>query len=199
VARNAPAESDSAGTATPAVERWRAPLLETLLAEPDPSPTAWLDLGPVHPGVIDALAERRARIVVADFDPTAPAADATWRAGSPVARALRARPVEHVLCWDLLNYLEPDGLGRLAQRLVSLAAPSCRIHALIAYSRAEMPAAPMHFRHLAEGLLESRAIHARIAAPRYSPKALAKAMPGLRVERTLLLNNGLQEFIFQID
>jgi len=198
VAQTAPVESESAGSTNPAPVRWRAPLLDALLVEPVAAPTSWLDLGPVHPGVVDALAPRRARIVVADFHPTAPAAGAAWRAGSAVVRALRARPVERVLCWDLLNYLEPEGLGRLAQRLISYAASSCCVHALIAYSRADMPAAPSHLRRLPDGQLESREVGARISAPRYSPKALEKAMPGLRVERTLLLNNGMQEFVFQI-
>lgn len=194
--RPLPAEADSAGLSNPAPERWRAPLLESLLAEPGTAPAAWLDLGAVHPGIVDALAAARARIVVANLDPLAPAVDSAWRAGSTLVRALRARPVERVLCWDLLNYLTPEDLGKLARRLLSFAAPACRVHALIAYSRSEMPAAPLQIRRLADGQLESRAVEAQIAAPRFSPKALEKAMPGLQVDRTLLLNNGMQEFIF---
>ena len=38
----------------------------------------------------------------------------------------------------------------------------------------------------------------RTEAPRYSPKGLEKAMPTLRVERTMLLNNGMQEFVFEL-
>ncbi len=88
---------------------------------------------------------------------------------------------------------------QLAERLAAHAAPHCRMHALVHYAAPGMPAQPGTWRFDRDGALHSSMIAAeQVPAPRHSPKALEKMLPQFRVERTVLLNNGMQEFMFAL-
>ena len=101
-----------------------------------------------------------------------------------------------MLCWDWPNYLSTDALARFGATLARVAHRTSELHALIHYRNDRMPDAPQRFKLTVDGRLEGGATaSAQRPAPRYSPKALEKAMSDWRVDRTLLLNNGMQEFI----
>ncbi|MCA1778864.1 MAG: hypothetical protein LC637_05650 [Xanthomonadaceae bacterium] len=179
----------------------RAPLLGELL-EPSGSRSrrVWLDLGSVTQGLIERLQNTRSRLVIA-------ALDAAAREREPdcfdfkkrFAAGLLNEPVDTVLCWDLLNYMNANQLQCLSATVARLAGPGARIHALIYYSNPMMPDLPGRFFPGSGAELEMiEGARSKIQALRYSPKALQKAMPKLEVERTLLLNNGMQEFIFEL-
>lgn len=109
------------------------------------------------------------------------------------------RPLDRVLAWNLFDYLDQAQLKQLSGQIVRHAAPGCRFHALIHYASPEMPQEPPQWRFLATGGFEfGLASGATRAGQRYSLKALEKAMPDLRVERTVLLNNGMQELVLAI-
>jgi hypothetical protein len=177
----------------------RLPLLCRLFDERDPSARAcWADFGPIQPGVLDRLTGTRARLVVLDL-PASRAAGKRWtRPTLPVPGPAAPEPVDTVLCWDLLNFATGAELGELGETLAGLGRPGSRVHALIQYSSKTMPSRPCALsieRDLSMRLLPTPDA---LEAPRYSPKALEKAMPAMRVESTLLLNNGMQEFLFRI-
>ncbi|MGK7294325.1 MAG: hypothetical protein ACNS61_00690 [Candidatus Wenzhouxiangella sp. M2_3B_020] len=182
-------------------ERVRVPLLERLLSESGSGgSTTWCDFGPVQGGLIRALSGRGDRMVVADLPAARAAGSKQWHRFERIAGAGHfTRPVDRFLCWNLLDYMSPDQLRELAGGMAAHGAPGCRVHALICYSSREMAAVPGPW-PVGEDLTLAAppAGGERTDAPRYSPKALEKAMPALRVERTMLLNNGMQEFVFEL-
>lgn len=183
-------------------EGTRAPLLAELLAPPaDRRRRVIADLCALQPGVIDAVAGTRTRLVVLDLPERRARASTRWhRLDTGLAADHWREPLDAVLCWDLLNYLEADELAELAGAISARSAPHCRIHALIQYSAVDMPTEPGRMQLDADRSLLPAPGDAseapRRSAPRYSPKALEKAMPALRVDRTMLLGNGMQEFVF---
>ncbi len=180
----------------------RAPLLAALLDRGGSSRRRVIaDLGTLQPGMLDALSQSRTRLVVADLPGRRAENEDDWdRLDAALPRRHWREPLAAVLCWDLLNYLDAGRLAALAEALRERAAPDCRVHALIHYSALEMPGAPGQIR-IDPNLdlrIPSLADTRPIATPRYTPKALEKAMPALVVERTMLLGNGMQEFTFRV-
>ena len=179
----------------------RAPLLGELLeSSGDGSRHVWLDLGSVSQGLIERLQNTRSRLVIAALDAAARERNADcFDFRKRLTAGLLNEPVDTVLCWDLFNYMNADQLRRLSAKVARLAGPGARIHALIYYSNPMMPDFPGRFFPGSGAELEMiEGGSSRIQAPLYTPKALQKAMPELEVERTLLLNNGMQEFIFEL-
>lgn len=185
-------------------ERVKVPLLAELLAremgsrEMAHSRRVWVDLGGVQSGLVERLAGGRNRLIVADLGSAREDADAQWHLpGDQLEPAFRAEPIDCYLCWDLLNYMGPEQLGDISRHLAHRARPGCSMHALIQYSGTSMSPTPGRYRLNPDGQLSVVPVDVpSIKTPRYSPKALEKAMPELRVERTMLLNNGMQEFLF---
>ncbi len=106
-----------------------------------------------------------------------------------------------VLCWGLLNYLDSPIMGQLSERLVPYLKPQARVHALIEYSSPTMPATPPRYNlSFLEGkaYLDIEATQASIQSPRYTPKKLEGMLTGLKTENTILLSNGMQEYIFSL-
>lgn len=179
-------------------QRIRLPLLNQWLEDlpENGRRIVWLDMGQVQATLIECLQGRSGRLLVAD---SAYGAD-TGSGGQFSPRELLPRncwteSVDRVCLWDLIDYLEPESLNALSAELAVHAAAQCRVHALIQYSTASMPERPRRIRLLPDGLLEidTRPAASR-PAPRYSPKRLERLMPEFAVERTMLLNNGMQEF-----
>jgi hypothetical protein len=173
--------------------RIRLPLLARLFDERDASArSCWADLGPVQPGLVAGLAGTRSKLFVLDL-PGLRADGRSWsRPPAP------DEPISLALCWDLLNYMDAGELGALSAAVAATGCPGCRMHALIQYSSKTMPGRPCAFSIDERLNFTPRDGGDAVEAPRYSPKALEKAMPLLRVESTMLLNNGMQEFVFAI-
>ena len=177
------------------------PLLEELLTEPRAeTQRIWLDLGPAQNGLLIRLQARRGCVVVADLPRALAAGRPRWHLPESVLPEQHwRRALNRILVWNLFDYLDPIQLGELARQLAPRAAPGCRIHALIHYALPDMPDAPPIWRTDLDGNFESVASDDPVrSAPRHSPKALEKAMPEFRVERTVLLNNGMQEFVLSV-
>lgn len=163
-----------------------------------------LDLGSVRPETVALLTPFRCRLEIADLADGLEALDQ-----EPDRELLRERaqallpparqePIDIVLCWDLLNYLQRPALSALIECIAARMRPGAYAHALIVYTGTTMPARPSHFAPLADGrLIERVTTEARRNAPRYSPEDLGKCMRGLRAESAMLLRNGMQEFLFR--
>jgi len=107
--------------------------------------------------------------------------------------------VDVVLCWDLLNYLQPAALPALSSRLAARGLPGTLVHALVAYRDPLMPALPGGFCPAdGEHLVRRNAAPDERPAPRYSPEELGKAFREFSIERAILLGNGMQEFLFRL-
>lgn len=186
----------------------RAPLFRSLVERmEDGGRWVILDLGPARPESIDLFSRFRCRLEIADLaddlDALAPPEDA----GEELLRermedALPPRnpePVDVVLCWDLLNYLQPAALPALSSRLAARGLPGTLVHALVAYRDPLMPALPGGFCPADGGhLVRRNAAPDERPAPRYSPEELGKAFREFSIERAILLGNGMQEFLFRL-
>ena len=79
------------------------------------------------------------------------------------------------------------------------ARPGALVHSLIVYSSSRMPVSPSYYypdEH--DCLINMPVTGEEREAPRYTPDDLSRCMPGYRVERGMLLNNGMQEFLFRL-
>lgn len=185
-------------TSSGADARVSVPLLAELLTAEDRRRRVWADLGGAQGGLTHNLSGKPSHLLVADLPRALLDGQAQWYLPDSILPGKFWRePVDRFLCWDLLNYMNGNELGALSTCLARHGANECRVHALIQYSGKQMSECPARF--TLDGdlrLIVDEVGPSRRQAPRYSPKALEKAMPDLRVERTLLLNNGMQEFLF---
>ncbi|HSH26275.1 MAG TPA: hypothetical protein VK972_00665 [Wenzhouxiangella sp.] len=168
-----------------------------------------LDLGRARSGTVELFSRYRCRLDVADLpshlaelpdvegEEEGPAAVERWLDG--LLPPARGEAVDLVLCWNLLNYLSPGVIEALGRRLAERASGQARLHALIEYQARHMPAVPASFAPAGLELLADPAAadHATIPAPRYSPNELEKRLPGFTSEKTMLLGNGMQEYLYR--
>lgn len=183
----------------------KAPLFRSLIEGFDPERRyVVLDLGAARTQTIALLGRFRCRLDIAGLD------DALTRLADEsdpddlAARveALlpppRSEATDVVLCWDLLNYLPPPAMTALMSRIAARARSGALVHALIVYSETHMPDAPRCIVPRDGGrVLEMPTQPAERRAPRYSPDDLCRSMSAWRIERAMLLRNGMQEFLFR--
>lgn len=125
--------------------------------------------------------------------------------GRAIVESLRAdlaafgrEPFDLVLLWDLLNYFSEADLPPLADLLAGHLRPSARIHLLIASSQRVVPAVPGRFEILSEGGVASEQDEAATkAAPRFTPWHLERGLRGFVIDRSVLLQTGVQEFVLR--
>jgi len=104
-----------------------------------------------------------------------------------------------VLAWDLLNYLTPAALGTLVARLRGFSKHGTLLFALM-YNSKQIPRTPVIFKVLAEDRLHY-GLNGSVLRPQspYSMSNLKKKMAGFVVERTYLLQNNIQEYVFKFE
>lgn len=204
---------DSSGAATAPSERLRptefsAPLFGELMAQMREG-GRWviLDLGQVQPTTVDLFSQIRCRLDIADLPADleeVKAEDEPLALKKQFARILSDRSgstkdADVILCWDILNYLGRPALTALMRRIATRARPGALLHALISYSKPQMPARPGilhpskddHLVYLPTTAEECK-------ATRYTPKDLERHMQGFRADQRRLLNNGMQEYLFRL-
>jgi hypothetical protein len=184
---------------------FNAPLFHRLLEQMnDDARRVVLDLGPARPETVATFGRFRCRLDIASLaegiDALNGIKDATELAAAMIAvlPPRRAEPTHVVLCWDLLNYLERPVLAALMAELAGRLVEGSLVHALIAYSTPRIAAKPGRIVP-ADGqqLSFSRLTAEDRPAQRYTPDELSRCMPGYRVDRVMLLRNGMQEFLFR--
>lgn len=184
----------------------QAPLFEQLIRGLDEEQRHVIfDCGAARGGTIDLLSSLRCRLEVLDLAEVLPRLDGLeepeLRRELMAARLaqLDQEPGKLVLCWNLLDYLQPDDIAVLAKLLALRLSAGARLHALFEYSSPTMPALPGHWVPDASARLHAdQPTVDEIPAPRYSPKTLERLMPQFRSERSVLLGNGLREHLFQL-
>lgn len=162
-----------------------------------------LDLGPPLAGNIEFLAGLSCRVRIADLHRSLCAETVESRApeaiGSTLARLLPLSPDERfdaVLAWDVFDYMRPDQVSWLMARLT----PACREEALVlvlASTRRQIPSAPLRHRILdRESMASEGPLEPTRPGPCHGQPDLKRMMPGFSVRHSVLLRNGIQEFLF---
>ena len=101
-----------------------------------------------------------------------------------------------VLCWDGLNYLEPAVL-RFLSRFLSLYSDSQTLLHAYFYTRREIPEHGGDFSVVGHDTVCVRYPGAdRITGHCYAQTELAKLMEEYKVHKSMLLKNGIQEYLF---
>lgn len=162
-----------------------------------------LDLGPALRQTILTFSGLRCRLDIVDLadDIERLNAEAEDDDRRVLAESLigDGQPADIVLCWDLLNYLDRPALKTLMKAVAGRAVRGAKVHALLAYSSPEMPAAPCHYLPTEDHHLSVVPVTTeRRPSPRYSPEDLARSMPAYRMDRAMLLRNGMQEYLFRL-
>lgn len=195
-------------------EQINAPVLKGLWAGLDErNKYHILELGAASAGNIDFFGTRRCRIRVLDAlrELADLGRDGAWRdleedaQGAALEQALAERlpaddaeKADLALFWDVLNYLDRPVLKALAQHLSSdLLEPGARLHAFVAPMDA-IALYPAHYDILEAGRLRvRREARGTRPGPRYHQPELERLMPQFVVERSVLLGNGIQEYLFR--
>jgi hypothetical protein len=170
---------------------------------PPESRHAVLDLGPPLAGNIKFLSALSCRVRVADLLRSLGAEPVESRRpeamGALLERLLPLAPEERfdaLLAWEVFDYMRPDQVSSLMARLT----PACRPEALVLVlvsTRRQIPARPPLYRIVdRENLACDGPLHPVRACPRYTQPDLAHMMPGFSVRRSVLLRNGIQEYLF---
>jgi hypothetical protein len=108
--------------------------------------------------------------------------------------------VDTVLCWDLLNYLSLPLIKVLTTHLVSKMASTGALHAYIHSADNKMAQNPQQFSMAGEDKVVCAGAEPALRnTPRYSYSDLDKNAVGLHVERSVLLRNGMQEYLFRVN
>jgi len=162
-----------------------------------------LDLGNVRAGTVAMFSEFRCRLDIADLPDALPLPrddedpEVRRQALASVFMVHEPEALDLILCWNLLNYLERDDISYLISLLAPRFKPGTRIHALMEYASPLMPATPGAWVPDKNARLHASQVDEdQVDSPRYKPKELERLMPQVKPERTVLLGNGLQEFLF---
>ncbi len=192
----------------------RAPLFTTLVSQLRGDKRAViLDLGAPRAGTIAFCSRFPCRLDIADLAPDIEALNSEQdsaelaRLAEAVLPEARKESADVVLCWDLLNYLRRPALTALMQRVAARSHTGTLVHFLIVYSNSSMPARPGAFSPVFSAdsqadedlrLVNVPATDEECTAPGYTPETLGRCLRGYRMERAMLLSNGMQEFLFRV-
>ena len=161
-----------------------------------------LDLGPACGANVAFFSRFSCRLHIADVMEAVAALDAGLEEEDLERRIADLLPQQEtcfdlILCWDVLNYLPRPALKLFAGRLARFAGRDTRVHAYVSSLR-ELPAQPPRYTLLEDGRVRYTVSPGEARnCPRYSQPELLRLMPTLRVERGVLLRNGMQEYLFR--
>jgi hypothetical protein len=189
-------------------EPFSSPLLREVTAQFDgTSRHVILETGTISPGILALLQGKRCCILVANAAQALSTLSEKSQDAKFLSREVQAllsdagsEKVDTVLCWDLLNYLSLPLLKAFTTHLATIMAPTGVVHAYIHSADTNMAQHPQRFSVLGEDKVV-RVDHdpAVRKAPRYSYGELEKHAVGLHVERSMLLRNGMQEYLLRMN
>ncbi|MBT3048280.1 MAG: hypothetical protein G8D61_05235 [gamma proteobacterium symbiont of Ctena orbiculata] len=165
-----------------------------------------LEPGPVSPGILALLQGKRCRLLVADaavalseLSGKSSESEALLQQVGPLINDSCNEKIDTVLCWDLLNYLSLPLIEAFTARLAALMSPAGMVHAYIHSAHTSMPRHPQRYSVLGEDRVACRSQDpSERKTPRYSYGDLDKHATGLQVARSMLLRNGIQEYLLRV-
>ncbi|RKZ99259.1 MAG: hypothetical protein DRQ47_11330 [Gammaproteobacteria bacterium] len=162
-----------------------------------------LDLGSASPENLDFFSIFNCRLQIADALPALQllddlSSDEQANKLDELIPKQADKSYDIILFWDLLNYIEPETIRSIINHLSDSIEPGTVLYALNA-SRGTIPDQPGRHRVIDAGqLLYEPANSNYMPSPCHAQRVLEKYMPGFKVEKSLLLKNGLQEFLFKV-
>ncbi len=99
-----------------------------------------------------------------------------------------------ILLWDLPNYLDKTILSSLVEYLLPHIRKQTLIHCYI-HTRQSMPAVPGNYRYIDGKVYVHHPQAETITCPAYYQEVLHRMMAPFTVQRSILLSNGLQEYV----
>ena len=162
-----------------------------------------LDLGAPRGSTIEFFGRFRSRLIIANVSTALEELNAAENVDE-VAQCLDALlpapgpdPIDLVLCWDVLNFLAPPALTALVERIGPALRHGAAVHALMSYSASQTPVEPGSYAIHGEGEIAGRAGGGGRKPKGYTTDKLQRMMRGYGVVRSVLLRQGLQEYLFR--
>ncbi len=163
-----------------------------------------LDLGPPRQGCIDFFCRRNCRVHIQDLDLDTLRArfaegdsDEISETFADSLNAGKPARLDLILAWDLFNFLTPPVISGMVSRLMPYCGENTLLY-ILTYNRETMPATPGSFWIQQEGVVDYLLSDTETRSnPRRSPRELERMMPGFQMAHSYLLQNGLQEYLYQ--
>ncbi|VAW91263.1 hypothetical protein MNBD_GAMMA22-2685 [hydrothermal vent metagenome] len=166
-----------------------------------------LDLGPASNNNLDFFSKYYCKIFIEDFfasilnaekdkkiDVEADEAEPDYDS-MLYCDATKNEKIDIIFCWELLNYIPREFLRCFIKTLLKVSKKDTLFHAFIA-TQATMADTPLEYTIKTSLTMERTTTSAeRIKAPRYNQLQLFKFMPELKVIKSILHRNGMQEYL----
>ncbi len=166
-----------------------------------------LDLAPANASLLDYFAEYYCKLYLpgcrdellsldTGIDSGQPPLAVTMASLLPLRQA-QGRPLDLVLLWDLPNYLDQSVLSALISYLATHSSRDTVLHTYV-HTRQTMPDAPGDYRLTVEQKVKVEISTAwNTGSPGFYLELINKVFTPFRVDRGMLLANGLQEYILR--
>jgi len=158
-----------------------------------------LDLGQATGTTVDYLSQFRCQVhfMPLDAEPLKPADDAGEGIRTPALAIEPGSKFDLILAWDHFNYLEFDAIAGMVGTLSEHSSPDALLFGLVCTTK-QIPNRPMRFTIMDDAHLGYEIVGNGMApCPRHRPLDLKERLPGFRVARTFLLQNGMQEYLLR--
>jgi len=106
--------------------------------------------------------------------------------------------VDVLLFWDILDYVSLETVEALMQRFGGVLQPGALVYLMISQRR-YIPPEPAIIDIVDEDQLRFQYGPPTLEGPHYAPKQLEQRMPGCRIDKLYLMQNGVQEHLFVYD
>lgn len=103
--------------------------------------------------------------------------------------------IDVLLFWNILDYLSLEAVDHLMKRISGVMRPGGLLYAMVSQQYC-IPTHPASIDIVAEDRLNFRSGPLDREGPHYAPKLLEQHMPGFRIEKLYLMQNGVQEHLF---
>ena len=103
--------------------------------------------------------------------------------------------VDLLLFWDILDYLSIESIGRLMRRFGEVMRPGGLLYAMVS-QQFRIPTEPALIDVLQVNRVRFHIGPLDREGPHHAPKQLEQRMPGFRIEKLYLMQNGVQEHLF---
>ena len=164
-----------------------------------------LDLGSARSANLEMLSKFRCRLFIEDAHELASALSGNSDEDKAAlvhwfeqwAGGVSAESIDVVIAWDIFNYLDSELCRTFVELLMPLLRPGAYIY-LSVYSQKDMPALPIRFTIIADDRLEYQPLSkATRPSPRFNQSDLKKRLPQFSIVKSVLLRNGMQEYLFK--
>ena len=194
------------GATSLGVQETNCPVLASLIDVMDNADKlVILDLGPARAANLEILSRFRCRLLIEDVheltstfsEDTADNKAALLNWFEQWASGASPASIDVVIAWDIFNYLNPELCKAFIDLLSPLLKPGAYVYLLV-YSQKEMSALPIPFKIISDDRLEYQPpTKATRPSPRFNQTDLKKYFTEFSVVKSVLLRNGMQEYLFR--